>query len=110
EVNITILDASNGPVNPTIQTMFQFTGADLTAFMAGKQHGDAIRAIVQVENTSNSVKGYRQRLVFPLRVSLADNLPSPMVPVFALFEDPEYNRKLISDTVRAQGMLVLATG
>jgi hypothetical protein len=110
EDNATSLDALNGPVNPAVQTMFQFAGDNLTAFMAGKRHGDVVRAIVQAENTSTSVKGYRERMVFPLRVSLAGNLPSPMVPVFALFEDPEYNRKLISDTVRAQGMLVLAAG
>jgi hypothetical protein len=68
-----------------------------------------IYAVIRAERTDAKTKGYKQQLKFPLRVSRAGAVPSPLMPVFALFEDPEYNRCLLSETLRAQGMLVLAS-
>jgi hypothetical protein len=53
-----------------------------------------------------TVRGYHQKLVFPLLAAKPGFLPLPLAPVFAVFEDPEYNRALISQTSHSEGIFV----
>ncbi|MBE9068913.1 hypothetical protein IQ260_19910, partial [Leptolyngbya cf. ectocarpi LEGE 11479] len=44
---------------------------------------------------------FRQTLMFPLRITDETTLPLPLRPQFMVFEDPEYNRLLISNAAHA---------
>jgi hypothetical protein len=61
--------------------------------------------LVPNEKLTSNITGYRQTLLFPLRVSLSQNNRPPLEPVFVQFEDPEYNRRLASQTAHVSRSL-----
>lgn len=63
-------------------------------------HGAPALFKVSAQIPYSEITGYRQQLVFPLRLDRAERLPLPLQPWFIQFEDPEYNRRLASTTSR----------
>ena len=78
------------------------------SFLGGLAHGDAVVIAVTIENTdfvlSHNVRGYGQKLVFSLLVARTGPLALPLSPVYTIFEDPQYNRALVSQTSHAEGI------
>jgi hypothetical protein len=74
----------------------------LREFLSDLPHGALLRIEVQAERLADvKVKGYKQTLVFPLRYSTSGLPASALRPVFIQFEDPEYNRRLSSQTAQS---------
>ena len=82
---------------------FVSSTSDLKAikdWLFSQRHGAAVEVNVSIGNdTGASIKGYRQSLSFPLRIWRDPGVQSlPLRPEYTLFEDPEYNRRLVSNT------------
>ncbi len=69
-----------------------------------KRGGDSLLVHARV-SFKPAADGFYQTLTFPLRVRAETALPLPLVPAFAHFEDPEYNRRLASSSAHA-GVIV----
>lgn len=105
------LDAAPPALAKTVR--YVPAGADtsdeqLRQFVAGLPHGAEVLVKAHVERKAQNppgatprILGYQQTLAFPLRFARTDQLALPLRPVFAQFEDPEYNRRLASLTARA---------
>ncbi|NJR60056.1 MAG: LamG domain-containing protein [Cyanobacteria bacterium CRU_2_1] len=76
----------------------------LQDLLARKAVGDIVnvRAIVKPAATTDN---FSQTLLFPLRIIDPTALPLPLRPSFIHFEDPEYNRQLISSAAHAEGIV-----
>ncbi|MEM9486004.1 MAG: hypothetical protein AAGA83_20190, partial [Cyanobacteria bacterium P01_F01_bin.116] len=73
--------------------------------------GGSINVTAKVKPTrENDPDNFRQTLIFPLRVTDETTLPLPLRPQFIIFEDPEYNRLLISNAAHATGNIPTGTG
>jgi hypothetical protein len=83
----------------------------LNSLLATLQHGDQVNVTIGLEylGATLTVHGYSQKLAFPLLASKQGQLPLPLEPVFTVFEDPEYNRALVSDTASSEGIFVDAS-
>lgn len=78
----------------------------LRQFMAGLPHGTPVLARMHLEPKDPTLPtGYRQTLSFYLRAAQPDRIPLPLQPIFAQFEDPEYNRHLASQTAHVSATL-----
>jgi hypothetical protein len=78
-------------------------------FLAGLPHGASVVAKMRLEPRVEELKikkGYQQTLSFPLRAAQPAQVPLPLRPVFAQFEDPEYNRRLASEAAHTSGAFV----
>lgn len=105
------LQAPTAPLTEKVR--YVPAGADtsdeqLRQFIAGLPHGAELAIKARVERKLQNqpgaplrILGYQQSLTFPLRFARTDELALPLRPVFAQFEDPEYNRRLASLTARA---------
>ncbi|MEB3210000.1 MAG: hypothetical protein VKL39_01540, partial [Leptolyngbyaceae bacterium] len=76
--------------------------------LASRAAGETVVVMARVKpsaatsgGAARSDDGFRQTLTFPLRVTDPDALPLPLRPAFLLFEDPEYNRQLVSSAATA---------
>jgi hypothetical protein len=80
----------------------------LKTLLASLAHGDPVSVTVGLEYLAPpvTVRGYHQKLAFPLLAAKPGFLPLPLAPVFAVFEDPEYNRALVSQTSHSEGIFV----
>lgn len=76
--------------------------ADLQTFLASQPAGAIVMLQANVKPRATT-DNFRQRLSFPLRITDETALPLPLRPVFIHFEDPEYNRQLVSTAAHASG-------
>lgn len=100
--------------------VFQTTFADnadtakrekFLSWLGSLPHGRLVWLRVIVGLPGNAVEGYRETLLFPFRVSRYSKQPTvPLSPEFILFEDPEYNRRLSSNTASKSAIVKLAGG
>ena len=98
--------------SPPAQDLWRPADANaLNVLLATLQHGDPATVTVGLEylGPSLTVHGYHQKLAFSLLAAKRGQLPLPLTPVFAVFEDPEYNRALVSETASAEGIFVDAS-
>ena len=76
----------------------------LSDVLSSQALGDVINVIAKVKPIrEDNGDNFRQTLVFPLRITDETTLPLPLRPQFIVFEDPEYNRLLISNAAHATG-------
>jgi hypothetical protein len=81
----------------------------LQQLLAGKPIGSLL--IVQAKIADKTAAdGLVQILQIPLRVGGGGALPLPLEPFFIHFEDPEYNRRLVSQTARASQLVATREG
>lgn len=81
----------------------------LRDLLSGQALGETISVSASVKpSTTND--SFQQTLLFPLRITDTTTLPLPLRPRFILFEDPEYNRLLISNAAHATGNVPVGTG
>jgi hypothetical protein len=89
--------------------LFEFkTPDDIKKWLKGRTHGASATVRVHAERKDETagVAGYRQTLTFPLRVDRGENkYRLPYRPTFALFEDPEYNRRLSSSPAQKSAVV-----
>ena len=72
---------------------------EFRAFIDNTPDGEFIDAELTVGNDDASeVDGFKQTMSFPLRLSQIDRLVLPLSPLYVIFEDPQYNRRLASKT------------
>jgi len=81
----------------------------LHKLLANKASGSVITVQVQVRDT-DADDGLIQILSIPLRIGGGSKLPLPLEPAFVHFEDPEYNRRLVSQTARAAQLVATSEG
>jgi hypothetical protein len=77
------------------------------ALLGRSAPGDTI-ALVARAAPAGAGDGFRQMLIFTLRVGDEAGLPLPLEPTFIHFEDPEYNRRLVSQSASASQLVALA--
>lgn len=77
------------------------------ALLGRSAPGDTIALVARVAPARAS-DGFRQMLAFTLRVGDEAGLPLPLEPAFIHFEDPEYNRRLVSQSASASQLVALA--
>ena len=77
------------------------------ALLGRSAPGDTIALVARVA-PAGAGDGFRQMLVFTLRVGDEIGLPLPLEPAFIHFEDPEYNRRLASQSAIANQLVALA--
>ncbi|HEU5101417.1 MAG TPA: LamG domain-containing protein, partial [Roseiflexaceae bacterium] len=77
------------------------------ALLARSAPGDTIELVARVA-PAEARDGFRQMLVFTLRIGDEAGLPLPLEPAFIHFEDPEYNRRLVSQSAAASQLVALA--
>lgn len=78
-----------------------------TTLLSRSAPGDLIVAKARVA-PANATNGFRQMLVFPLRIGNDVTLPLPLEQTFIHFEDPEYNRQLASQVAKASQIIALS--
>ncbi len=99
---------------PTTATgVVTFPPSDLTAvtnWLKQQPHGKAISVKVHVnypEPDASRVRTFRQTLTFPLRIVVDKGVfRLPFEPKYILFEDPEYNRRLVTTTAQRTQFVV----
>ena len=82
----------------------------LSTNVAQQLNASATDTVVQFTVTHTKALGMKQVLSLPLRFADAVQAPLPLEPVFAHFEDPEYNRALASQAGHATGLISLLVG
>lgn len=78
-------------------------------FLSDLPHGAAIQLRVIVtpkEPIIGKINDYSQTLVFPLRLAHANKLRDPFRYCYAQFEDPEYNRRLVSQAAQVNSEVI----
>jgi len=78
------------------------------SFLANLPHGAPLNLIVKAippENLIDGIKGFSQSLSFPLRLAQTGRLLEPFQYVFAQFEDPEYNRRLVTPAAQTSRVI-----
>jgi hypothetical protein len=100
---------------PTVSgtTTLMFEPEDATGlgnWLKDQPHGtEAVLRVTVGNDPPGGVQNFRQVLVFPLRVGRDQGVATlPYQPMFALFEDPEYNRRLASTTAQQTGIATIA--
>lgn len=81
----------------------------LRQFLAGLPHGAELKltaAVIPPAAIVENISNYSQRLVFPLRLADANRIRNPFRYNYVQFEDPEYNRKLISQAAQVSRAVV----
>jgi hypothetical protein len=79
---------------------------DLKKWLLSKAHGDAAFVRVIAGMDSAQIKNFRQTLTFAARIIQDQGTAAlPYEPRFALFEDPEYSRRLASEPERASAIV-----
>jgi hypothetical protein len=110
DIQLTLTDGSRTVVYQSQSTRrpsgaYRWTTAsaeDARLLLADKRLGDQLTVRASVRATSPD-SGIAQQLSFTLRV-VDETAPAlPLSPIFALFEDPEYNRRLTSSAARSIG-------
>ena len=71
--------------------------------------GDTLRVVAQVKPQA-AQDNFWQTLSFPLRVVDPEALPLPLRPTFIHFEDPEYNRQLVSNAATDTATVLVQEG
>jgi len=79
-------------------------------FLTGLPHGAELLLQMKVAPPKVTTQGYKQTLSFPLRLVLPNRSMLPLRPTFIQFEDPEYNRRLTSQSARADRVLQYLSG
>ncbi|OQY35731.1 MAG: hypothetical protein B6I38_01365, partial [Anaerolineaceae bacterium 4572_5.1] len=75
--------------------------------LSGKQPGDILTVKAHVLPKQGG-DNYAQTLTFPLRVGDEVSARLPLQPSFIYFEDPEYNRRLVSQSGHASKMMLVS--
>jgi hypothetical protein len=87
--------------------------AGIQTWLAKTAHSDEakVRVSVGVDAAPTDVKNFRQTLSFPLHVAYDQGVNAlPYRPSFALFEDPQYNRRLGSITAQQAAIATVIEG
>ncbi|HSM83611.1 MAG TPA: hypothetical protein VLS96_18130, partial [Nodosilinea sp.] len=83
---------------------FDLTGDNISSrlqdALASRAAGDVVQVVARVKPFA-ATDNFWQTLTFPLRVIDPEALPLPLRPTFIQFEDPEYNRQLVSNAATA---------
>ncbi len=82
------------------------------SWLGSRRHGELLWLRVSVGNDhAAEVKGYCETLTFEFRVSRRTSQPAvPLRPRHIVFEDPEYNRRLSSNTANRSAVRKLSNG
>ena len=116
----TLKDASSPPktftfnLSSSAADSFDLVPADqagVADWLKTKAHGDTatVRLAVGIDPEPGAVKNFRQSLSFPLRINdKQHSSPLPLAPRFFYFEDPEYNRRLSSNTAQSSAVVVIS--
>jgi hypothetical protein len=83
---------------------------ELEKKLTARRPGDTflVQATVQRDDDPGNL-GFSQVLSFPLRIGDKSSRRLPLRPMYLQFEDPEYNRRLASKAVQADGVLKQGT-
>lgn len=86
--------------------------AAVTKWLKQQPHGKAVSVRVHAnyhDTDLNRVKTFRQTLTFPLRIVVDQGVfRLPFEPKYILFEDPEYNRRLVTTTAQRTQFVVFS--
>lgn len=91
---------------PQTQTELAFTLSTtediskLRDILASRAAGDTVTLMARIK-PADTTDNFSQTLSFPLRVIDPADLALPLQPTFIHFEDPEYNRQLVSNAATA---------
>lgn len=120
EIQLTITDGGTtfkyqpDPSNPSrfvLQPQTPQQSPTLSDLLSSQALGDSILVTASVKPVrTGDNDNFRQTLMFPLRITDETTLPLPLRPQFIVFEDPEYNRLLISNAAHATRNVPVGAG